>query len=58
MEEYDREWARKSLDIELTCAFASSNWEVAWSLLGFAWTVGVISSKEHEYLNKAIRCLI
>lgn len=57
MQEYDREWAREFLDMELKIAFQGNDRNTAWVLLRYAEAIEVISKEEYKYLNKAIRCL-
>lgn len=57
MQEYDREWARELLDMELKIAFQGNDRNTAWVLLRYAEAIEVISKEEYKYLNKAIRCL-
>lgn len=57
MQEYDREWARELLDMELKIAFQGNDRDTAWVLLRYAEAIEVLSKEEYKYLCKALRCL-
>ena len=57
MTKAEKDQMREMLDVELSFCFKRDSWEAAWTLLHYAWEIGIVNMEEYRWLWNSMDCL-